>query len=267
MNIRHLSLAIEGFNIEGELYLPVKEGKATLQAESQGEAYPALCICHGIPSGNPAEPNDPGYPWLAKSFAQAGFASLIFNFRGTGASGGNFDLLGWSRDLEAVLDYLPSQPEINPERLYLMGFSGGAAVSTYVAAHNPKVTALILCACPADLNSLIRQIEKDKGSVIERFRNIGIIRQRDFPLSVREWLEGFKQINPLLWIDQLSPRELFIIHGDQDELVPVSNAWSLYQKAKEPKEIAIIEGGGHRLRLNQQAMKLTSDWLLKAISK
>jgi fermentation-respiration switch protein FrsA (DUF1100 family) len=143
-----------------------------------------------------------------------------------------------------------------------MGFSGGAAVATYVTAHNPTISALILCACPTKFDFLIEQNE----NLVDYFKSLRIIRDKDFPPSATEWLEGFKQISPLLWIDKVSPRELLIVHGDQDEMVPISNAWTLYEKAREPKEIAIIKGGEHRLRLNQEAMKLTLDWLLKRCS-
>jgi alpha-beta hydrolase superfamily lysophospholipase len=35
----------------------------------------------------------------------------------------------------------------------------------------------------------------------------------------------------------------------------------LFQKAKEPKEIAIIPGAKHKLRLEEKAMTTVLDWL------
>ncbi len=67
--------------------------------------------------------------------------------------------------------------------------------------------------------------------------------------------------SPMNWVGMLSPRPLLLVHGDQDEVVPVKEVWSLYHKAKEPKEIRVIPGAGHRLRLSESAMKSAMDWL------
>ena len=246
---REISLKVEGINIAGELYIP---------SEVYRESFPALCICHGIPAV-PSNPSDNGYPLLAERFCAAGFVTVIFNFRGTGVSGGNLDLLGWAKDLEAVISHLCTCQEADQSRLFLMGFSGGAAVSAYVAAHNPKVGSVVLCACPSQLDFLANK--ENSEPILGHFRHIGLIRDEDFPPSIDRWLEGFRTVSPIQWISKISPRPLLIVHGEDDEVVGVSHAWSLYKKAKEPKEIAIIEGGGHRLRLSERAMDTVVEWL------
>ncbi|HJX70204.1 MAG TPA: alpha/beta fold hydrolase [Dehalococcoidia bacterium] len=250
---RSVLLTVEGIDILGELYLP-----------EEGKTFPALCICHGIPSGKPADPADRGYPLLAEKSCHAGFITLIFNFRGTGISGGNFDLQGWVKDLEAAIDYLYSCPEVERSQLCLMGFSGGAAVSTYVAAHDPRVTEVILCACPAEFRSFAEP--ERVGAMIEDFRRIKIIRDKDFPPSLDEWLKSFQYITPIQWIDKVAPRPLLILHGEKDDLVGVEQAWRLYEKAREPKEIAIIKGGEHKLRLSEKAMDTALEWLKKRVN-
>ena len=234
----------------GKLFVPQQEDKKT---------FPALSICHGIPSGRPPDPSDKGYPLLAEKCCAAGFATMIFNFRGTGVSGGNLDLSGWASDLEAIIDYLYNCPEVDKSSLSLMGFSGGAAVSAYIASRNPKVTSVILCACPSEFGFLTEP--QEAKSLINHFRSIGVIREKDFPHSTDEWLEGFKHISPIRWIDKISPRPLLIMHGEKDDLVGINHAWALYQKAKEPKEIAIIEDGSHKLRLSEKAMDIALEWL------
>ena len=147
MQRSRISLVVNGISIIGETYFP----------EDDGGQFPALCICHGIPSGKPAIPTDGGYPQLAERFCQAGFATVIFNFRGTGVSGGNFDMMGWAKDLGAVIDYMWSLRQVDRSRFCLMGFSGGAAVSTYVAANDSRVSRVVLCACPAEFRGLIEE--------------------------------------------------------------------------------------------------------------
>jgi dipeptidyl aminopeptidase/acylaminoacyl peptidase len=247
MEVQEVRLKADGLELVGELHIP-----------SRDKVHPALCICHGIPAV-PHDPTDKGYSLLAQRFCHAGFATLIFNFRGTGKSEGNLDILGWSRDLQAALDFLYNLKEVDKNHFCLLGFSGGAAVSVYAAAHDPRVSPVITGACPADFRSL-RQRETPLET-IQRFREIGAIRDKDFPPSIEEWQRGFETISPINWVDKISPRPLLLVHGDADELIPLEHARRLYQKAKEPKELEIVPGAKHKMRLEKSAMDFVLDWL------
>jgi len=78
---------------------------------------------------------------------------------------------------------------------------------------------------------------------------------------MEEWLNGFKVISPIQWIGKVSPRPLLLIHEDSDEIVPVEHAYRLYQEAREPKELTILPGARHKLRLEEKAMTTALDWL------
>lgn len=246
---RNFTLKVDNLNLPGELYLP----------ETTRKPSPGLCLCHGIPSGQPGSSDDTGYPGLAEKFCAAGFISLIFSFRGAGEAQGNLDMLGWTRDLKVAIDYLASLPEVDKSRLCLLGSSAGAAISVYVAANDPRVSSLVTFACPSEFSFLTD--ERQARATIDHFRSIGVIRDPSFPPSVAEWLDGFKAVSPLRWIDKISPRPLLLIHGDKDNLVPVEHARKLYEKAGEPKELVIIPGAGHRLRLEERAIITALDWL------
>jgi dipeptidyl aminopeptidase/acylaminoacyl peptidase len=247
MEVREIRLKADGLELVGELHIPSKD-----------KGHPTLCICHGIPA-TPPDPTDRGYTLLAQRFCHADFITLIFNFRGAGRSEGNLDILGWSRDLQAALDFLYNLEEVYKTRFCLLGFSGGAAVSVYTAAHDPRVSSVVTCACPADFRSLTQR--ETPMDTIQRFRQIGAIRDKDFPPSIEEWKGGFETIAPIKWIGKISPRPLLLVHGDADELIPLEHAHKLYQKAKEPKELKIIPGAKHKVRLEKAAMDFVLDWL------
>ena len=247
MEAKEIRLQADGLELAGELRIP-----------SQGKVGPVLCICHGIPAA-PPDPRDKGYALLAQQFCHAGFITLIFNFRGTGKSQGNLDILGWTRDLEAALDFLYDLPEVDKNHICLLGFSGGAAVSVYTAANDPRVSLLATCACPADFRSL-PQRETPPDS-IQRFRQVGAIRDKDFPPSIEAWRKGFEIVSPIDWINRISPRPLLLVHGDADELIPLEHAHRLYHKAKEPKELKVMPGARHKMRLEKAAMDFVLDWL------
>ena len=247
MGVEEIRLKADGLELRGELHVP-----------SRDRPHPALCICHGIPAA-PPDPTDKGYTLLAERFCNAGFVTLIFNFRGTGKSQGNLDILGWTRDLRAALDLLYGMEEVDRNHLCLLGFSGGAAVSVYAAAHDPRVALVVTCACPADFHSLHQR--ETPVETIQRFRQIGAIQEKDFPPSIEQWQRGFETVTPINWVDRISPRPLLVVHGDADELIPLEHASRLYHKAKEPKELKIIPGAKHRMRLDKAAMDSVLDWL------
>jgi fermentation-respiration switch protein FrsA (DUF1100 family) len=244
----YVALEVDGIAIVGQLYLPGSRAQ-----------YPVVCLCHGVPSGNPPDPDDGGYPLLAENICRDGLAVFIFNFRGAGDSGGNFDILGWTRDLRAVIDYLWDLGEIDKSRLSLVGFSAGAAVSIYVASQDKRVSGVAACASPADFTFLIDVSEPQ--SVIDRFRKSGTIQDADFPPSAEEWLDHFRTVTPVNHVAGIAPRPLLVIHGSEDETVPVSHAHYLYEKAGEPKKLVIIDGAGHRLRRDDRAIGAVMDWL------
>lgn len=235
--------------ITGELYLPHSRGNV-----------PGLIICHGIPAKMKG-PEDRGYPLLAERFCREGFGVIIFNFRGAGASEGNFDILGWARDLERGVDYALGLPSLDRKKLYVMGFSGGAAVSIYVAAHRQGVAALVACASPAEFRDLITRPGLD--NFLDHAREVGIIKDAGFPPSMEEWKRNFRTVKPLEWIDRIPPRPLLLLHGTKDDVVDKSHAERLYARVAGKAELFLIEGGGHRLRVEEKAMGKAVEWLKK----
>ena len=245
-----VTLEVEGLKISGQLYLP---------GRGDHPPYPTVCVCHGIPAKRPDPNNDRGYHLLAERICREGLAVLTFNFRGAGTSEGNLDLSGWIRDLKAGIDYLWALPEVDRTHLSLLGFSAGAAVSICVAAQDNRVSSVASCACPAEFTSLIEA--DDLQSVINHFRDIGAIRDKDFPPSVEDWVGGFKLVNPVSYVAEIAPRPLLLVHGNKDEVVDVGHAYKLYARAGEPKQVIIFDGAGHRLRRNDRAMAIIIDWL------
>jgi len=241
-------LQVDGISIFGQLFLP----DSTVQ-------YPLVCLCHGAPSGSPPEPDDGGYPALAEIICRENLAVYFFNFRGTGDSGGNIDFLGWTRDLQAVVDYLWNTNNIDKSCFYLVGFSAGAAVSIYVASKDTRISGVAACACPAHFGLFTES--GSPQSTIDRYREIGAIRDDDFPPSLEGWFDNLNQVTPLDHVAGIAPRPLLLIHGSYDETVPVDHAHSLYEKAGNPRKLVVIDGAGHRLRRDDKAVSVVLGWL------
>jgi uncharacterized protein len=250
--IKDLSiLQVDDISIVGQLFLPDLEVK-----------YPMVCLCHGAPSADLSQPGDGGYPELAEILCRRGLAVYWFNFRGAGDSGGNIDLAGWTRDLQSVLDYLWGLDSFDKSNLSLAGFSVGAAVAIYVASKDNRVSRVIACACPAEITPLNQ--DDNWQSLINHFREIGAIRDDDFPPSVEEWIANCQRIHPINHIAGIAPRPLLLIHGSEDNTVPVEDAQRLYEKAGLPKQLVIIDGAGHRLRKDKRVIEAVLKWLKPA---
>ena len=246
-------LSSDELMLAGEVYLP----------DDPCGSYPAICLCHGIPAVkyNPEEKG--GYPELAARFCQAGFVAMAFNFRGAGPSQGNIDMPGWADDLSAAIDFLCMVPEVNKQKICLLGSSGGAATCVYVAAQDKRISAVATFACPAEFDFMANSDAVD--ALITSFREIGIIKEPDFPRSREKWLDGFNKVKPLDYIDKISPRPLLLVHGDQDEVVPLRHAEALYNKAGDPRDLVVLPGAGHRLRQDERAVDAAMAWLKKQV--
>lgn len=86
---------------------------------------------------------------IADSLGRRGIAVLRMDDRGNGASGGNAakaTSADFADDIRAGLAFLRSRPEIDGERLGLIGHSEGGVIAPMVAATDPKLKGIVLLA-------------------------------------------------------------------------------------------------------------------------
>jgi dipeptidyl aminopeptidase/acylaminoacyl peptidase len=256
MQERDLVLKSGGITLRGKVLVP-----------AAADACPLTVLCHGIPSGVQV-PGDTGYDALARRLVEGGTGACYFNFRGTGVSEGDFSLAGWVDDLSAVLEEAGKGEGpflgCDPDRIALMGFSGGGMVSIICAARRGGLKAVATLASPADHSRLLSR--ESIGAFIAHARGIGIIRDPAFPDSEEEYYLEMAGVRPVQEMGGISPTPILIVHGDSDDLVPVEEAHRLFQAAGEPKELYVVKGGGHKLRHEPEAMDKTISWVLEKLS-
>ena len=127
--------------IEGKIFLPVSTAPAPVIVMS-----PGLYALY------------PEYEKKAKSFADKGYAAIVFNFvSNADANAGKLvkdqdieGLMGSQvMDLNAVLDSLPQIGNIDPSVVYLWGHSYGGYISCYVGAERQTELKGLILAEPA----------------------------------------------------------------------------------------------------------------------
>ena len=70
-------------------------------------------------------------------------------------------------------------------------------------------------------------------------------------------------MSPLASAAKLAPRPLLLIHGDQDEVVPLADARALYEAGYGSADLRVVVGAGHRLRHDPRAVALLIGWLAR----
>ena len=105
-------------------------------------------VCHPLPTGGGTLHNKVVFR-AARGLEAANIATLRFNFRGVGASGGTFDGgAGEMDDVTAAIEWI--KKKLPNKKLFVGGFSFGSWVSTRVACELPEIDALFLIGTPVN---------------------------------------------------------------------------------------------------------------------
>jgi dienelactone hydrolase len=115
----------EGATLKGQLLLPPGQGP-----------FPAVVLVHG--SGEDAATQ---FFYSGDFLAANGVATLIYDKRGSGASGGRFtfDFDQLARDVIAAVDTLVTHPSVDPDRIGLCGYSQSGWVAPLAASMDPRI--------------------------------------------------------------------------------------------------------------------------------
>ena len=163
-----------------------------------------------------------------------GYDVFTFDYRGYGRSEGSPTQDGVHRDAQAALETVLTLPDINKERLFVLGQSLGGAIAVYAVAnseHKNRVKALILDSAFSSYRDIAR----------EKLARFLLTWPFQYPLS----LLFSDYYSPVKWIRTVHPLPVLIIQGDQDRIVPVHHASILYRTALDPKELWVVNGVGH----------------------
>lgn len=220
-------------------------------------ARAGLVIAHGFPAEVGGGINSTAsFPELADRVAtDLGWAALAFASRGVAESEGNFSLGGWLRDLQGAVAHL--RESVPVDGIWIVGFGTGGALAIEAAAADSDVRGVAAVASPADF----RDWASSPRKLLVLAREMGVLRDGgDFDGSFDDWAAELKSIAAVDAAPRLAPRELMVLHGSDDETVPVFDARAVAD-AHGSADLRLVHGGGHHLRHDPRAMAVLLGWL------
>ena len=166
---------------------------------------------------------------LALISRRLGVNSFIFDYRGYGRSEGKPSESGVYRDARAALDYLTSRSDVDPEGIVFFGRSLGTAVAVELAEDRAGESAGGKTPYGMILVSPLTTL-KDMARVLH-------------PLLPLHLLVG-SRFNSLSRIGNVHC-PLLVIHGENDEIIPLEQGRELFAAANSPKRFLSLPTTGH----------------------
>lgn len=179
---------------------------------------------------------------VAEILARHGYGVMLIDLRGHGDSEG--DLISFGalelQDEEAGYQYLLTRPEVDPERIGILGNSMGGSVVINYAAQNPQIKAVVA-------HSAFSSLQDTVVTGIRTFANLPPFPFAPMIQFFAEQEAGIKAeaIAAKEVIGSISPRPVFILHGGGDTVVGPDAGQILFDAAGEPKEFWYHPTYGH----------------------
>jgi len=127
-------------SLEGVLAIPQGTGP-----------FPAVIVCHPHPLYGGSMDNNV-VSKLCEALAHTSLVSFKFNFRGVGASQGEYgEGIGEQEDVVAAISFLTVVREVDSERIGLAGYSAGAGFALPVGSTSARIRALAAISPPLSI--------------------------------------------------------------------------------------------------------------------
>lgn len=185
------------------------------------------------------------------------FDVISFDFRGHGKSGGMYTFTATElMDMDAVVRFARKN---NYKKIYLAGFSLGAAMVLIYASKSRFINKVIAVSAPSDFDKIENHMWKKEawGETFKKF-------ELDRFASIRPYPVPLDKIKPIDIVDKIKAPTLFIA-GENDPTVHPWHTKELYQKAVCQKKYKEFQNGCHAedlfLHFKDDFTKICLDWL------
>jgi len=181
---------------------------------------------------------------MGRDLAAAGFAVLRFDFSGNGQSEGAFTDSSYSKHVEEMKAAAGLLADTGAGWIGLAGHSLGAAIALLAAAQMDNVRAVCMLAGRFAAMEATHFLSGEQQAEMERTGRFRFkSRSRDLELTKDFFADAKKYDLPRLLSTLRRP--LLVIHGDQDEIIPVEEALQAHRRNPDAVTLAVIRGADH----------------------
>ena len=267
--------------ISGVLHIP----------EAATGPRPAVLVLHGFGSRKDAA-NVVGPVGM---FLDWGYVVLRYDMRGCGESDGTPGHVPAENQVEdtiAALAFMQARPEVDPERILLVGSSFGGAVAIYAAAVDSRATAVISSGGwgngerkfrqqhpePAAWSAFTDMLERGERHRKETGESLFVDRHAIVPIPPHlrqnlaagsaqvfsaETAMSMYRFEPESRVADIAPRPLLLLHSSDDSVTPTGESIHLFQAAGQPTDLYLIADTDHFMMAegNRRVIRLIKDWL------
>ncbi len=228
------------------------------------KGWPAILNIHGGPEAQVR----PSFSAITQFFLSAGYAVLTPNIRGSTGYGKTYlDLDNVEKRLDSIRDIAElvshiqiAEETIDANRLVIIGGSyGGFAVLSAMTEYPDLWKAGI------DIVGIANFVTFLQNTAMWRRK----LREAEYG-SLEKDMDTLIRISPIHRVDKITA-PLFIVHGDNDERVPLSETLQMYNKLREknlPVELLRFDDEGHGVTKLPNRIKTYSrilEWLNEVV--
>lgn len=212
-----------------------------------------------------------------EALTEAGFAVLIFDYRGFGDSEGDRTAIVPANQLEDLINgvtFLTDHQAIDGDRIGVFGSGGtGGGNAVMLAAHDPRIRCAVSQVPVADGEDWLKRMRREYewvafldrlaedrtkrvttgvGEMVHPREDIMIPTPERRQTTVKKDVdgripelvslasaEGIMAYKPVEVVDRISPRALMIIAVEGDAVTPTDHAVALYERAGGPKRLVL----------------------------
>lgn len=198
---------------------------------------------------------------ICGALCAAGFMALRFDFSGNGQSQGVFEQSTWSKQIKEMEAAIALMQEEGARWIGVAGHSLGAAIALLVASRMSAISAVCRVAGRVS-GGKMPFLSTPQQESLERTGRVDFTsRGRQLTLG-REFFDDARQYD-LEAATRALRTPMLVVHGDQDEIIPVEEAY--LAKAANPDwvELDVVPGGDHMLgrpAQQEQVAQTVTDW-------
>lgn len=266
---RPIRFFADRYLLDGDLWLP--------EHATADHPVPCVVACSGYQGLKVIHPER-----FARALVPAGYAVVSFDYRGFGASEGERGRLvpqDQVEDVRAAVSFAETVPEVDRDRIALLGWAQGGGIAITEAADDPRVTAVATCNAIGDgyrstrgqhddatWDDLLARIAEDQRRAVVTGRSeivhpFTIVRLdgvtagyvdkalytapgfgSGVTLESAAYLLRFR---PEDYVGRIAPRPLLLVHGERNMLYRLEESEQLYRRAGDGARLVVLEGAGH----------------------